>query len=1117
MKNFNFKKTIIALLLGIVFALCAVPTNLGNLFAHAEKDAYKKPSTVDIKGSFDNNTSSKPEKWTESSQYNNDDDIDSTSFNGVISTELTGWNKQVEEWINSWLTNWDTNHKYTFGDANRATIKEELKNRIVKQVSPLTPKFNEETTTDHKVLALMSGSTFTKYLNDEETALAIETADRTGYVKYTSNEFTLDQYSFYKISIFVKTTDGAQASISLSGDIDKTAFESITTSETKADKTYYIYTFSDGANTKKIVTTTPNETPELTYAGHKYIFSTDKYVPDTTHSEYSAEIKDYSLTYTGESTTTNDSDWTEYTIYISTTTETKLSLSLALGNNEAEKSTGNVFFDNVTVEKIQLLDFYNDAIDTSTTKVYDNREIKDPNNTDSRNYTVIQDFENNHNWTLSNAPLDGTDLVLVEETNVTGYQETFPQNNPAVTNKVLKVNNHDTAEIKLKSGTITLDKNRYYRISIWALSLQSSSTMTTELIATKASGENGTSKDTTKPYVSDRNNTDASSVTNFWVNYIFYVKAPAEKNSEAYLTITLPAGAIVYFDNFVVETVSKAEFTDTKNNKLDLSTTITNPIVSNGNFFEYDSVKEHEYSTPLPPSNWTNSIKSDVYEYYDDVTSDKFSDAYLEQDLVFSSDEKTITLNGKEFTKADNANTYNYKDGETIKEKIVLVKDKLFTYNSSKSAYINTTYDLEIETDIVAGIIQGNSTSNILSISTTVPESASYKSGVIDMKATGSLYIISVDVRTDISAIANLKLVDSNDKVYASISNINTYDTSTSSSNWKTYKFYVGTGLETIKLQLVLEFEEHTGTVEFKNVNGLNTTTTSVLSSKLSKSHEELLSAGIAVVDLQKESFIEHSNSINTTTHLYDATLYKAVEISGKTSGIYGILDTTNAHTNFSSITAKDAEVSPYVLVIQNDAGESTQLEASKKFTLSTKKYMKITVIARAEGLSEGKSANITFTSLNKSFDITDSEFKEYVLYVDNSKSENSATIDYVISLLDSAGTVVIDSISIESPENLDNAKSEYPDGDTDTVKFTVANVSEETEKEDEKDKENDLELEEENKTLEIFMAVLSSLLLVAAIVFAIVYTRIKAIKRPRKHHEKNKVKETDDGQKGFV
>lgn len=1118
MKNFKFRKNIFALLLGLVFALCAIPANIGSIFAKAGeiKDAYKTPSTVDVSGSFETTTSATPDKWNLSATYESDKDEDASSFNGVISSDITGWDKQYEDWLNDWIETWDTNHKFTFGDTDRATIENELKtNHIVKTTTPLVPGYDPNTTKEYKVLAMMAGNVFTQYIDKNTNDVSITKEPRKGYVKYTSNDFTLDKYSFYKISVFVKTTDGAKASISLEGDIEKNPFDSITTSTTSANVEYFVYTLSDGTNTTTFVSTTQNGTATLTYGGHKYNYdsTTQNYKPDTADNSYTDTIANNIISYNDKSTSGNSSDWKEYTIYISTTTESTINLVLALGN-ETEKSSGNVYFDDVTVTKIQLLDFYQNATSSETVAVYDNREILNQNDTNSRNFNVLQDFETENTWTVSNSPLDSTDLIIVEEETATGFKQTFPQNNASGVNKILKANNHDSSEVKLQSDKFTLEKNSYYRISFWALSTQSNATLTVELFADKASGTASSAKDTTKPYVSGRTD-DTNHVDNFWVNYIFYVKAPAEKASEGYFSITMASGSIVYFDYLVMERVTKEEFTDTKNNKLDLSTTIKDPIVTNGNFFDYDSVDIENYSNPLPPSNWSNTTTANIYEYYSSATNEKYSNAYLEKDLTFNEDKTKITLDGKEFVKAEDANIYNYKDGDTIVEKIILVKNQKFSYNVNKNAYVNTSYDLSINTNIIAGIIPGNSTSNILSISSSVSESTAYKSATINMKSTGSVYILTIDVKTDITANVNLKLVDSKENVYATLSNINTYNRTSLQEEWKTYKFYVYTGLETIELQLVLEFNKNVGTAQFKNINGLTTSTTSIVADKSKLSHEELMNERIAIVNLQQETFIEHSNKINSDTNLYDTNLYNKIELEGKTNGTYGILDTKNPHSDYASITANDPENAPYVLVIKNNAGESTKLETTRKFTLSSKKYMKITIVARVDGLSDGKFATIDFTSLDKSFEISSSEFTTYVLYVDNSASEDSKTITYSLSLLDTAGMLIVDSISIESPQDLSDAKSNYPDGDTDTVKFVV--VNEDTTDEKDSDKKDSLDIEDEDNTLEIFFAVLSSLLLVVAIVFAIVYTRVKTLRRPRRRNEKNKVIESDDGKKGFV
>ena len=445
------------------------------------------------------------------------------------------------------------------------------------------------------------------------------------------------------------------------------------------------------------------------------------------------------------------------------------------------------------------------------------------------------------------------------------------------------------------------------------------------------------------------------------------------------------------------------------------------------------------------------------------------------------------------------------------------MSDQKFSYNVNKSAYYNQTHDLELPTSVVAGIVNGSAKgSNILRITTSSSESTKYKSDVIKLSSTGYMYIIAIDVKTDIEARANIRLVDKNDKVYSSMTEISTYDPNNGTTDWKTVRFYVGTGLETAELYLELEFVKGIGTLEFKQIEVKPCTSASELDKKLSKTHEELKEEGIRIVDLSKENFIEHSDTLNSTTHLFDANLYEKVDLVGKTSGIFGVLDTSAPHSDFASITAKDSETSPFVLVVRNAAGQSIQLNALKSFTVAKQKALQITFTAKVEGLTAGKAATVSFGNLNASFDIKNSEFTEYTLYVDNLEAEVSTIVKYYISMLDTAGTLVIDNIKVSSLTSLSSAESTYPDGDTETVKFVKTTASK-TATEETKENTDDLTPEDENNTLEIFLAVFSSLLLAAAVVFAVAYTRFKSLHKPRKKGEKNLVAGTDDGQKGFI
>ena len=173
MKNFNLKKTLISLLLGLALVISAIPTNLTKMFSSASaevKKAYNSPAKVEINGTFET-SSSAPEKWNVTSKYEDigaiegEDDKDSTSFNGIISTNLSGWNAFYEDLIGDWIENWDKSHKSGIADAKRETIAEKLEELLTTSnpllANPLTHDFNDQDKESHKVLAMLSGSTFT--------------------------------------------------------------------------------------------------------------------------------------------------------------------------------------------------------------------------------------------------------------------------------------------------------------------------------------------------------------------------------------------------------------------------------------------------------------------------------------------------------------------------------------------------------------------------------------------------------------------------------------------------------------------------------------------------------------------------------------------------------------------------------------------------------------------------------------------------------------------------------------------------------------------------------------------------------------------------------------------
>lgn len=1115
MKKNNIKKSILSLMLGLIFCLCCMPAiNLANIFGAkaAPSDVYPTNETIDINGSFASSTSSVPDKWSLSSKYSNTNNGDSTSFNGTISSSLTSWDTEYDSIVNNIMDVLNANLTISYpNETQRQDILNAIKAELPAMNSPIVHSYKPGETTDFKILMLSSGKTYTQYVDAANVSLTSQ--DRTGFVTYTSNDFELDAYSYYKISVWVKTTLGAKASITIDGDIEKQSIKNITT-ENASTTEYYFYTFASGTKTTEFISTVVPGTDTITYDGLTYKFdnATQTYTPESAEQEYAS----YTIKSSNKSEIANDTDWVKKEIYISTVNKSSINLALSLGNSETDMSTGNVFFDEVCVEKIQLLDFVN-ATPSPSVLICDEREIL-ANDPYSRDYTVVNDFETTHGWTVlpRDGGLEGTTLEIADEVTETKILETFPDSNNDGSNKVLKVDNYASSASTIKSGKFGFDQFGYYRVSIWGLSMQKNASLTVNIMAT-VNGSDVKASSKTSPYTSSRTNKDSTSITNYWVEYVFYVKGSPLYDTEGYFSIEVSKNTVVYFDNLVVERVTKTDYTDSKGTLLDLSTSALSDTITNGRFNNYDSIDYDEYSKPLPPASWTSTKTETIYAYYDDVADSEFTKTYFKKDLTFSSDKSVITLHGNDFALSADGKTYNFTNSNNKVEKIETVEDVTFTYNVNKGGYFNEKYDLTISSSVSSGIISGYNnptlspngyTENALKIEALSQETFTYKSSSIKFETNAVLYNVYIDVMTDSTSRATLKLVDKDGTEYAIITNINTNNV------WETYAFYVSSGYEAKELYLELTLDDSAGTIYFKKVIYKTVSNTTLLDENKTLSPSQIRAKNIALVDLAKESFIEHSEELNTTTKLYDTKLYTK---KSSTTGTYGILDTKNADAIYSSIKSKDADVSSYVLVIKNTAGQTTTLDSLKTFTTVKKGYSKITVIAKATNLAEGSSATITFNGTGTTFNIENEEYTEYILYIDNSTIDKTLASSYTISL-DGAGELVIDSISISKETSLESAKSENNNGkDSDTVKFVSTAEESETENTETEDTTEE-ETEDDNRTLEILMAIISSLLLVAAIVFAVIFTRLKAIKKPRKDAKINKVNSSvDDSQKGFI
>ena len=164
--------------------------------------------------------------------------------------------------------------------------------------------------------------------------------------------------------------------------------------------------------------------------------------------------------------------------------------------------------------------------------------------------------------------------------------------------------------------------------------------------------------------------------------------------------------------------------------------------------------------------------------------------------------------------------------------------------------------------------------------------------------------------------------------------------------------------------------------------------------------------------------------------------------------------------------------------------------------------------------------ATISFDNIEVSFNINTADFtdsatnnyKTYTLYV--ATGDSSITLNPTISLIGAEGTLAVDSIVLEK-----SSQSVFDGLSEDTADQVIVNL---TTPKEEAETETETEETEEptktNNTLEIFFVVLSSIILVVAIIIAVVFSGTKRL--PSKKREQIDAKfelDEEDDEKGFV
>ncbi len=416
------------------------------------------------------------------------------------------------------------------------------------------------------------------YPGTNKKVLMINTNGTTVSYGYSSNTLALEANSFYKISAFVKTGDFNQshgAVIKLTG-------------------------FKDGEDVGfwNINTLTG--------------------------------LKDGNGQY--ELNKENMFGWKEYTVYVATGFNTEsVTLNLQVGDfteDNVTPSKGYAFFDNVNAYQISATAFYTETADFSD-MLKDRYVVKDMNVYDylTDGSTVIGDFSNGlSGWTDITEDEEGNHYGGAMKYIYDAASSLSPENalglnadpvspkgktadNGVSTNNILILRSSSPVQAGVRSQNILIQRNKYYRIGVWAKAQELGVSSTASIVI---SGQSTIASNDYKlePVAVDAIEVDGGIESRYgWKEFSFYVNGSSLKdvniNIELWLGYANLSSGLVMFDEITVKELSYTEYKDNSSGGLTVSVDSApeNTGINNGTFTVAGDNDEYKY--PLKPADWT--------------------------------------------------------------------------------------------------------------------------------------------------------------------------------------------------------------------------------------------------------------------------------------------------------------------------------------------------------------------------------------------------------------------------------------------------------------------------------------------------------------------------------
>ncbi len=312
--------------------------------------------------------------------------------------------------------------------------------------------------------------------------------------------------------------------------------------------------------------------------------------------------------------------WKEYRFYVKTnSTDQSVSLKLYIGSKDTFKSSGAVFFDNLSAYSLSEADYYTHI----NNKGIDSKEIVLTNkNVNLSNGILDGDFDNNSLTDFTKVA--GSTVASQNIAKVVGIGDYFESSesntdvNPTSANRLnnkyaLLINNSTPTYTAFKSNDILIEQHKLYKLSIDVKTSNFASS------GAKLILEQKTTDDETKAsanFDSINTSSQTNSIKNDWITYSFYINGSAFDTEYANLTLALEENAkgYVYFDNIVLEEITTTEFdnnsSSTNSKSLNFSNLSENPSISNGAFNSV-LIEDTEKGYPYKAKDYTVTNSND--------------------------------------------------------------------------------------------------------------------------------------------------------------------------------------------------------------------------------------------------------------------------------------------------------------------------------------------------------------------------------------------------------------------------------------------------------------------------------------------------------------------------